>query len=352
MNKPGKILVAVQHDGPYSEAFKADGWEVLLADDAHRLYSLARHNQPAGILLDTHLPRGGAETALSWLRASVHTAAIPVIVLGDGDEAAMQALRVAGAQQCLPLTAKPAQVCTLMRQSVAEPPAPTEAPQAAVGDAARLAALRASGLLGTPSNEAYDKLTRLAARLLGAPIAALSLIDRNRQFHKSRVGIADTDPREVPLSESFCQWVVSGKESVVVEDSRLHPVLKHNAAVRHMGVTSYAGIPVSTIGGQLLGAFCVVDVRPRHWTAAQLDVLTDLTRLAEVLVARAMLAQTATPALADLKWYAAAGSEAILGAVRILRRDDLTQVDRLALLDEIDSGVRSLTQIRAAARGG
>lgn len=345
-----KILIGLQHDRPYSEALKARGWEILLADDTHKIYSAARHNLPAAVLLDTHLPRGSAETALNWLRSSPHTAAIPVVVLVDGDSERIQALTAAGAQRCLAISATADAVCDAIQTCVGKPPAPTQASTSALTADARLAALRASGLVGTPPEDAYDRLTRLAARLLGAPTAALTLIDRDRQYSKSRVGMADGQPREVPLSESFCQWVVAGREPMAIEDARTHPVLRHNAAVRHMGVTAYAGIPVMSVDGQALGALCVVDSRPRAWTQTQLDTLTDLTHLAEMLVARAMLAQHEKPSLADMKRYAATGTETILSAVRILRRPDLSAEDRSVLLDEIDTTARNLMKVRAAGR--
>jgi DNA-binding NarL/FixJ family response regulator len=350
MPSPQRILIAVAHGAAYEDAFKSTGWEVLQADDTHRVYSSARHNNVAAILIDTHLPRGGAETALSWLSANVHTAAIPVVVLTDGNAAVVKSLQTAGAQHCLPMNARPEQVLAMVHQCVGKPPAPTEAPQTTMAAEARISALRASGLLGSPTEAAYDQLTQLAARLVGAPIAALTLIDRHRQYLKSSVGIADTGPRELQFSPSFCQWVVSGQGPLVIEDARRHPVLMNTAAVRDMGVTAYAGVPVTAMGGQHLGALCAVDSKPRHWTQTQLDTLKDLAHLAEVLVARAMLDQPSAAGLADMKWYATAGSEAILGAVRILRRDDLRPEDRHALLDQIDSGLRSLMKIRASVR--
>lgn len=350
MARSGKILIALQHDRPYSEALRAQGWEVLLAEDTHKVYSTARHNLPAGVLLDTHLPRGGAETALNWLRSSPHTAAIPVVVLADGDGGRMLSLADAGAQRCLALDAPVATVCEAIQACVGSPPTPMQASSNSLSNAGRLAALRASGLVGTPPEEAYDRLTRLAARLVGAPVAAMTLIDRDRQYRKSSVGMADGQSRNAPLSESFCQWVVAGREPMVIEDSRTHPVLKHNAAVRHMGITAYAGIPVMSVDGQALGALCVVDSKPRTWNQAQIDTLTDLTHLAEMLVARAMLAQPSEPTLADMKRYASTGTETILSAVRILRRPDLTTEDRNLLLDEVETTARNLMKVRAAGR--
>ena len=76
-----------------------------------------------------------------------------------------------------------------------------------VGTPARLAALQAVALLDTPTEEAFDRLSRLAARFLNAPVALVSLVDANRQFFKSCVGLPEPwrSRRETPLSHSFCQ---------------------------------------------------------------------------------------------------------------------------------------------------
>ncbi|HVE77348.1 MAG TPA: hypothetical protein VNA89_00675, partial [Gemmatimonadaceae bacterium] len=79
-----------------------------------------------------------------------------------------------------------------------------------VGDAGRLAALHATALLDSPAEAAFDRLTRLAARLLRAPLALVTLVDAERQFFKSCVGLPQpwAAARETPLSHSFCQHAV------------------------------------------------------------------------------------------------------------------------------------------------
>jgi GAF domain-containing protein len=152
-----------------------------------------------------------------------------------------------------------------------------QAPRA-VRDPERLAELRRVGLLDTPAAGAYDRLARLAARLLNAPVALVSLVDEDRQFFKSCVGLAEPwrNARETPLSHSFCQHALEAGEPLVIEDARTHPLVRDNPAIRDLGVVAYAGAPLVTAGGHALGTLCVIDHKPRAWTRDQIDTLTDL----------------------------------------------------------------------------
>jgi PAS domain S-box-containing protein len=152
-------------------------------------------------------------------------------------------------------------------------PDPSRAPEVD-----RLAALRRTGLLDTPPEEAFDRLTRLASRILEAPVALVSLVDRDRQFFKSAVGFPEgwTDARETPLSHSLCQHVVATGVPLAVEDARDHPILAASPAIASMGMVSYAGVPLSASDGHVLGAFCVLDATPRDWTDREVEVLRDL----------------------------------------------------------------------------
>jgi signal transduction histidine kinase len=143
---------------------------------------------------------------------------------------------------------------------------------------ARLAALHETALLDTPAEEAFDRLTRLAARLLRAPVALVTLVDEDRQFFKSCVGLPEpwASARETPLSHSFCQHAVQLRAPLVIEDARTHALVRDNLAIRDIGVVSYAGIPLATADGLVLGSFCVIDNVPRRWTADELATLADL----------------------------------------------------------------------------
>jgi PAS domain S-box-containing protein len=143
-----------------------------------------------------------------------------------------------------------------------------------VFDPWRLAALAATELLDTPSDEAFDRLTRLTARLLDAPIALVTLVDRDRQFFKSSVGLGEpwASLREMPLAYSFCQHALGDPEPLVVPDARLHPVLRHSPAVTENGSLGYVGVPLLA-EGQAVGTLCVVDSRAREWTADDVETL-------------------------------------------------------------------------------
>jgi GAF domain-containing protein len=155
---------------------------------------------------------------------------------------------------------------------------------AAVADRERLAALRATGLLDSEVDPAFDRHARLAAQVLNTPIALVSLVDEDRQFFKSAIGLPEpwATQRETPLAYSFCQHAVAAREPLVVDDAREHEVLKDNLAVAEMGVAAYAGIPLIDDGGQALGTLCVIDTQPRHWTTHQVDLLRDLAASAAV----------------------------------------------------------------------
>ena len=149
-------------------------------------------------------------------------------------------------------------------------------------DAQRLAALRDAGLLDGDAQAAFDRLTALAHRLLEVPLTMVTLVDHDRQIIKSCLGLAEpwATTRETPLSYSFCKYAVAGAEPFVVEDARLDPRLRDSPAVTELGVVSYAGVPLVNSRGQALGAFCVIDDKPRRWTGDELAIVAELARSA------------------------------------------------------------------------
>lgn len=159
--------------------------------------------------------------------------------------------------------------------SAGAPPNETPSP---LNDEGRLAALRRSGLLDTPPEEAFDRVVRLAARLLGAPVALASLIEPHRQFFKAAHGLGEplASARETPLSHSFCQHVVVRGAPLVVEDAAEHPLVRESPARRDFGTVAYLGVPIRDPGGEVLGALCVIDRKPRPWSPEDEGVLREL----------------------------------------------------------------------------
>jgi GAF domain-containing protein len=164
---------------------------------------------------------------------------------------------------------------------------------AAVKDSDRLDALRATRLLDSDITPSFDRLARLASQVLNAPVALVSLVDADRQFFKSCLGLPEpwASERQAPLTHSFCQHAVASRETLLVDDAREHELLRDNLAIRDMGVIAYAGIPLIMPDGHALGTLCVIDSRPRHWTTHQVQLLTDL---AASVVTEIRLAQAAS----------------------------------------------------------
>ena len=150
----------------------------------------------------------------------------------------------------------------------------------------RLATLRSLGLLEPQPDASFDRLTRLAARALRVPVTLVSFVSDERQVFLGATGLPEplATQRETPLSHSFCQYVVSTAAPLIVTDVREHPLVHDNLAIPDMGVIAYAGIPLRTKSGHVLGSFCAIDTRPHAWTPDEIELLSDFAgaALAEI----------------------------------------------------------------------
>ncbi|MDB5792185.1 MAG: sensor phosphodiesterase [Massilia sp.] len=148
-------------------------------------------------------------------------------------------------------------------------------PSPAQLEAARLDALRKLDLLDTPPNEAFDRITRMAAQLFKLPIAAVSLTDTDRQWFKSRVGVAHCS---IPREHAPCAQVAVTASMLVIPDLQDDPRYRdsHLAA---SGVRFYAGAPLSTRDGYCLGAMCVIGLEPRSFSDTERTGLADLAAM-------------------------------------------------------------------------
>jgi GAF domain-containing protein len=148
----------------------------------------------------------------------------------------------------------------------------------ALAEPERLAALHDSGLLDSPPEEPFDRLARLAAKAVNAPVALVSAVDHDRQFFKSCLGLPDpwATQRETPLSHSFCQHVVAAREPVIVSDARKDDRLLDNLAIHDLGVIAYLGVPLITREGHAIGTLCVIDHQPRIWTDEEISLVKDV----------------------------------------------------------------------------
>ncbi|WP_436533221.1 PAS domain S-box protein [Actinoplanes sp. HUAS TT8] len=132
-----------------------------------------------------------------------------------------------------------------------------------------------------------DRLTRLAGRLVNAPVALVSMVEEERQVFPSAVGLPEpwASRGETPLSHSFCQHVVAADAPLIVSDARTDHRVCGNLAIKDLGVAAYAGFPLRAPQGQPLGSFCVIDVQPRQWSADELAIVEDLAAAIEAEIA-------------------------------------------------------------------
>ena len=148
----------------------------------------------------------------------------------------------------------------------------------ALDDPERIAALERLDVLEGRPDAGFDRYTDLAAEMLEAPVALVSLVESERQRFLSRSALEEPwkSIAETPLSHSFCKHVVEAQRPLVIADARVDPLVEKNPAVREFGVIAYAGAPILTREELALGTLCVIDHRPRDWTGEQVKLLADL----------------------------------------------------------------------------
>ena len=151
-------------------------------------------------------------------------------------------------------------------------------PDATLGNPRRLLILQRTGLLDSPPTEIFDRFTRLAVSILRVPMALMTLVDVDRQVFVSQIGLPEpwASARQTPSSHSFCRYVVITGEPLLITDARVHPLFKDNPAIADLGVVAYAGIPLRTFDGAVLGAFCVAHHRPHTWRRREAAILREL----------------------------------------------------------------------------
>ncbi|MBB5734842.1 signal transduction histidine kinase [Xanthomonas arboricola] len=162
---------------------------------------------------------------------------------------------------------------TVLSDPAAEPlPCAAKPPS----EALRLQALRSYGILDTPREAAFEDITRLASIICQTPIALISLVDADRQWFKSELGMGE---RETPLFKSMCAHALLDSDVLVVPDTRKDVRFARNPLVTgETPLHFYAGAVLKTSEGLPLGTVCVLDRQPRQLSAEQVDALRALAR--------------------------------------------------------------------------
>jgi DNA-binding response OmpR family regulator len=278
------VLVALD-PGPLREqllaAVHADDLTLVTPADAADVVALVREAPPSVLLLGRRIGgRDGLEVCRA-LRATPEgaAAALPVVIVAAGEA---EADRTGGTQAGVtdwlvaPFSTLYArtrvrawalrQACRWMRA-----PLPPDEPE-------RLRALHDAGVLDSPAEERFDRITRLARRVFDVPIALVSLVDADRQWFKSHQGL---DVRETHREVSFCAHAIHDDRVFIVPDALTDPRFADNPAVTGaIRARFYAGRPIRMFGRRV-GTLCLVDRRPRELRDDDVRALNDLATLVE-----------------------------------------------------------------------
>ncbi|WP_104381811.1 ATP-binding protein [Sphingobacterium sp. HMA12] len=143
----------------------------------------------------------------------------------------------------------------------------------------RLAALRHYEITDTPSEASFDGLVKLATEIFNVPIALLSLVDAERVFFKANVGMGTT--KTSTRAHSLCALTIMDENVTVIEDALQEESLSHNPnVIGELGLRFYAGAPLITPEGFSIGAFCILDKKPRQFSPSERSILAGLARTA------------------------------------------------------------------------
>lgn len=143
----------------------------------------------------------------------------------------------------------------------------------------RINTLKSLNILDTSAEERFDRLTRLAKRMFNVPIALVTLVDTDRQWFKSCIGLNES---EAPRDISFCGHAILSDNVFIVEDAQKDERFADNPFVIYSpSVRFYAGYPLKHVDGSKLGTLCIIDTKPRRFSNEDYEVLKDLAELVE-----------------------------------------------------------------------
>lgn len=156
-------------------------------------------------------------------------------------------------------------------------------------ESSRIRTLRLLNILDTEPEERFDRLTRMAKRLFSVPIAQVTLVDTDRQWFKSSVGV---EASETPREFSFCAHAILGNDILLVPDARDDKRFSDNPlVVGDPKIRFYAGCPLK-VGTENMGTLCLIDDVPREFGEEELQLLRDLAEMAEQELSAVQMATT------------------------------------------------------------
>ncbi|WP_245948250.1 sensor domain-containing diguanylate cyclase [Paenibacillus sambharensis] len=148
------------------------------------------------------------------------------------------------------------------------------------GELNRLQELRELNLVGTLPEESFDRITRIIQRVFHTGACAISLITEDKQWFKSCMGLPPEleEARSTKREQSLCQYVVAYREPLIVNNALEDPRFRHNQLLQKYTVRFYAGVPLISSKGNVLGSLFIMDGENREWTEADTNLLVEFSR--------------------------------------------------------------------------
>ncbi|MDI6100259.1 SpoIIE family protein phosphatase [Actinoplanes sp. NEAU-A12] len=170
----------------------------------------------------------------------------------------------------------------VVAEAVEEPPGGLRADglPAVLSDPDRLAALAASGQTDSGPEQVFDDLTRLAVRVTGCAISAITFVGETRTYWKSvpHLPYGGAEAWQNAVGDSFCYFAIGAGEPFIVEDAEKDPRTAGHPAIGPWGVGAWAGFPILSADGHAIGTMCVIDPEPRTWRSGDLETMAILAR--------------------------------------------------------------------------
>lgn len=275
------VLVVARSDDIVSVlhgAAAAEGFQTTVEPDLRAAFDQVAAEQPAVVLIEAIEDDGGFDIVRAIRSMDVaYGRDVPVIMCGEADQRRRPDAVETGISEWLWWPCTPHYIRTKLRAWHLRRQARWQRPVIPADEERRIASLLALGVLDTPPEERFDRFTREIAATLGTPIALISLVDSDRQWFKSCLGLPLT---ETPRDMSVCAHAIHGFDLMEVPDTLADDRFADNPAVRdEPRIRFYAGMPLQLSDGTVAGTLCVMDQRPRRLDPVQQDELRRLARL-------------------------------------------------------------------------
>ena len=258
-----------------AEAIRAEGIRANFFTDIDVARKLIAKDKPSLAIIEHDLAHIDGMTLCRAIRQT-ESDALPVVIMAAQEDAAAGA--AAGVTDWLVKPFTPSYARTKIRAWVLRTACRWMRATIPSDEERRIASLHALKILDTEPEERFDRVTRLATALFDVPMALISVIDENRQWFKSCVGL---NVNETPRDAAFCAHVVYSREPMIVSDTFQNSRFADNPLViNEPRIRFYAGYPLILDDGSCIGTLCLLDTRPRTLAAPDLDRLHDLADIA------------------------------------------------------------------------